>query len=230
MLTTNWRILRFWKNAAGIITTVQYETRFTADEFPGVESLHGGISLIEPLQLPIMSETQDIIDGLVEILGSEHIAYLEAVHSDQLVFEYSLKSNEVVEVEPREITSDDIDTERDRRIAAGFMFDGKLYQSRPDDRENISGAAVVALAAQISGAQPGNLRWHGGASDFEWIAEDNSLTLMDAQTMFIFGQAAMAHKQAHIFFARLIKDTNPIPSDYADDIYWQEQAPAGGTE
>lgn len=117
-------------------------------------------------------------------------------------------------------TSDAIDAERDRRIANGFTFGGKLYQSRPEDRENIAGASVAALAAITNGAEPEDYRWHGGGSDFVWIAADNSLTPMDAQTMFAFGQAAMAHKQAHIFAARALKDADPIPADYADDSYW----------
>jgi len=95
-----------------------------------------------------------------------------------------------------------IDDERDRRIAGGFTFVGKRYQTRPEDRENIAGASTAALAAVMNGAEAGNLRWHGGASDFFWIAEDNSLTPMDATTMFAFGQSAMAHKQAVIFAAR----------------------------
>lgn len=117
-------------------------------------------------------------------------------------------------------TTDAIDAERDRRIAAGFTFGGKLYQSRPEDRENIAGASVAALAAMGNGALPGDYRWHGGDSDFVWIAADNSLTAMDAQTMFAFGQAAMAHKQALIFAARALKDAEPIPADYTDDGYW----------
>lgn len=121
---------------------------------------------------------------------------------------------------PPEPTPDAIDAERDRRIAAGFTFAGKLYQSRPEDRENITGAALAALAAQMAGATTGDLRWHGGDSDFAWIAEDNSLTLMDAQTMFALGQTAMAHKQAHIFAARALKDAEVIPGDYQDDAYW----------
>lgn len=122
--------------------------------------------------------------------------------------------------EPAGPTPQVVDAERDRRIAAGFTFGGKLYQSRPEDRENISGAALAALAAQIGGAQADDLRWHGGDSDFVWIAADNSLTPMDAQTMFAFGQAAMAHKQAHIFAARTLKDAVPVPADYADDSHW----------
>lgn len=117
-------------------------------------------------------------------------------------------------------SSDRVDAERDRRIASGFTFAGKLYQSRPEDRENISGAALAAFAAIVNGAQPNDLRWHGGDSDFAWIAADNSLTTMDAQTVFAFGQAAMAHKQAHIFAGRDLKDADPTPADYADGGYW----------
>lgn len=114
----------------------------------------------------------------------------------------------------------DVDAERDRRVAAGFTFAGVRFQSRPDDRENIAGAATAALGAMMAGAQPGDLRWHGGDTDFVWIAEDNSTMAMDAQTLFAFGQAAMAHKQSMIFAARAIKDMGPIPADYADDQYW----------
>lgn len=118
-------------------------------------------------------------------------------------------------------SSSDVDTERDRRVAAGFDFNGVRFQTRPEDRENMAGASLVALAAMTAGAQPGDFRWHGGSSDFVWIAEDNSLHPMDAQTMFTFGQAAMAHKQALIFKARAIKDMEPVPADFADDGYWQ---------
>lgn len=129
-------------------------------------------------------------------------------------------TEEDFEILTQPVTAADVDRERDDRIAAGFVFAGKLYQSRPEDRENIAGASVAALAAIGAGAQPGDLRWHGGDSDFVWIAADNSLTPMDAQAMFVFGHAAMAHKQAMIFAARAIKDIDPIPADYADDQRW----------
>lgn len=115
-----------------------------------------------------------------------------------------------------------VDRERDRRIASGFEFMSKRYQTRPEDRENIAGASTAALAAMMNGAQEGNYRWHGGDTDFVWIAEDNSLNTMDAQTMFAFGQAAMAHKQAHIFAARALKDAEEIPADYQGDAYWPQ--------
>ncbi|MBA8798261.1 hypothetical protein FHW77_001967 [Agrobacterium sp. RC10-4-1] len=118
-------------------------------------------------------------------------------------------------------TEMEVDRERDRRIAAGFTFNGVVYQSRRQDRENIAGASTAALAAMVNGAQPGDFRWHGGDSDFEWIAADNSTHPLDAQTTFAMGQAAMAHKQAHIFAARALKDMDPIPADFAsNDTYW----------
>lgn len=123
--------------------------------------------------------------------------------------------------EARTATQAAIDAERDRRIADGFTFQAKAYQSRPEDRENIAGAALAALAAIGNGALANDLRWHGGDSDFVWIAADNSLTPMDAHTMFAFGQAAMAHKQALIFKARALKNMNPIPADFVEDTYWQ---------
>lgn len=117
-------------------------------------------------------------------------------------------------------TQDAIDAERDRRIDGGVTFNGTRFQTRPADRENVAGATQLATLAVMAGAQAGNLRWHGGASDFAWIAEDNSIVTMDAQTVIAFGQAVAAHKSAHIFAARAIKDADPIPADYTANGYW----------
>ena len=115
-----------------------------------------------------------------------------------------------------------IDAERDRRIDAGLTFNGTRFQTRPADRENVAGASQLATLAIMAGAQPGDLRWHGGAADFAWIAEDNSIVTMDAMTVIDFGKAVAAHKSAHIFAARALKDADPIPADYTADSYWPE--------
>lgn len=120
------------------------------------------------------------------------------------------------------VTAAMVDAVRDIRIASGFGFNGHVYQTRPEDRENIAGAATAALAAIVNGAQTGDYRWHGGDSDFEWIAADNSTQPLDAQSTFAMGQAAMAHKQAHIFAARTLKDMDPIPADFREDQYWPQ--------
>lgn len=117
-------------------------------------------------------------------------------------------------------TNADVNMERDRRIKEGFTFAGKVYDFDDKSKANISGAALNAFMAIVAGAQVGDLTWHGGVSDFAWIAQDNTLTTMDAQTVVAFGQAAAAHESAHIFAARALKEANPIPSDYTDDAYW----------
>ena len=118
------------------------------------------------------------------------------------------------------ITAIDIDAERDRRVSAGFMFNGKLFQSRVEDQKRINGAGTLALAAIVSGAQSGNYRWHGGSEDFGWIADDNSIMTMYAQTVMAFGQTAATWESLHVFAGRALKDMNPIPIDYTSNEYW----------
>lgn len=118
------------------------------------------------------------------------------------------------------ITSDMINRERDRRISKGFLYMGKGYDSRTEDQKRISGASLLAFMAIVAGSPAGHLKWHGGATDFAWISKDNSLALMDAQTVVGLGKAAAEWETAHIFYARALKDMNPIPLNYTDDVFW----------
>lgn len=120
----------------------------------------------------------------------------------------------------RQLTGAEVDAERDRRMDSGIRFKGATFQSRPTDRENITGAAQLAFMAIVGGAKPGDLRWSDPDQDFTWIAADNSLVPMDAPTVVEFGKVAAARKQALIYAARQLKDKAAIPSDYADDKWW----------
>jgi len=116
---------------------------------------------------------------------------------------------------------DMVDAERDRRLQT-ITFNGAVYDfcdSKESDK-NIAGAATLALAAIVSGAQPGNLRWSNPDRDFAWIAHDNSLVTMDAQTMLAFGMHAADTKAGHIYAARVLKNMSPIPADFADNARW----------
>lgn len=127
----------------------------------------------------------------------------------------------------RQPNANAVDVERDRRIDAGFVFEGVHYQSRPEDRENIAGAKAAATdAITIYGAEPGNFAWQrlldpNAPEEFRWIAADNTTHPMDAQTAMRFGYAALNHKQAHIFAARTLKNMSTIPSDFGTNpTYW----------
>lgn len=127
---------------------------------------------------------------------------------------------------PQVISRDDVNAERDRRLPLDFEFDGKMYQRDPKSIARISGAGTLALAAISAGAQPGDLFWHGRATPFAWIASDDTLTTMDAQTCFAFGQAAAAVETEIIFAAKTLREMDPIPPDYTDDSYWPPFPPS----
>lgn len=99
-----------------------------------------------------------------------------------------------------------INTRRDQLIQGDFLFDGDLYQSRPDDQVNIQGMGVQAQLAIAAGALEGDLRWADPDQDFAFILSDNSTRLMDAQTMAALFQTGIAFKSALIHTARAMKD------------------------
>ena len=113
-----------------------------------------------------------------------------------------------------------VNAERDRRLGTTFAFAGKSYDCDKASLARITGAATLAGFAMGAGAEADDLRWHGGKADFTWIAADNSLTTMDAQTCFAFGNAAATNESAHIFAGHAIKAMDPIPADFTNDKYW----------
>jgi hypothetical protein len=121
--------------------------------------------------------------------------------------------------DPHAPTAAMVDAERDRRLAS-FAFGGRRYDFDSDSQTNMAGAGTLALAAIISGKQPGDLRWADPDRDFGWIALDNTLVSMDAQTTMAFAQAAGHWKSSHIMIGRALKNATPIPADFANDAHW----------
>lgn len=120
----------------------------------------------------------------------------------------------------RQALLDGIRAERDRRLAADFAFQGVMYQRDQVSLARITGAATLAGFAVAGGAQPGDLRWADPAQDFAWIASDNTVVTMDAYTAFAFGQAAASVETAIVFAAKTLREMDPIPADYTDDLWW----------
>lgn len=118
------------------------------------------------------------------------------------------------------VSPEAINAERDRRMRGTFLFNGTAFNCDEASLQRITGAATLAGFAIGAGAQPGDLFWHGGQQPFGWIAADNSVVPMDAQSTFAFGRAAAQNESAHIFAARALKDMDPIPADFTDDQWW----------
>ena len=134
--------------------------------------------------------------------------------------QWSISAEGVVSKTGRPVRTDEVNEERDRRINAGFTFQGHLFDCDAAARQNISGAATLAIGAMASGALAGNLQWHGAADDFAWLAQDNVVVTMDAPSVFAFGAEAAEHVRVHVFAARVLKDMAQIPHDYQDDSHW----------
>lgn len=113
-----------------------------------------------------------------------------------------------------------VNQERDRRILSGFSFNGHRFDFDPDSVANITGAGASAGVAVSLGAVVGKLRWANPDTDFVWLSAANVSVPMDAQTCFAFSQAAMMHKQAHVFAARTLKDAVELPDNWKDDAFW----------
>lgn len=120
----------------------------------------------------------------------------------------------------REAAEKAVIAERDRRLEADFEFQGVMYQRDRLSLQRIQGATQMATLAIAAGAQLGDLHWHGGSDPFGWIASDDSVTLMDAQTVVAFGMAAGARESALIFAARDLRQMDPIPENLTDDQWW----------
>lgn len=116
--------------------------------------------------------------------------------------------------------SAEVNIERNARLKRGFVFEGRLYDFDDQAKSRVTGAGTLAGFAIGAGAPEGYYHWHGGNDPFAWIAADNSQVVMDAPTCFRFAQAAAEHERAHIFAARVLKDSNPLPTNWRDDEHW----------
>lgn len=161
-----------------------------------------------------VSESMDIFSGEVPAALSRCVSFANGA-SPGLSYAPELTA---------ESTCRDIDRERDLRIDSGFTFGVNTFQSRPSDRENIMGAAQLAMGYLGAGGDPASLRWANPDADFVWIAADNRtvpMTAMDVVGMF---QAGVAFKSALTFYARAMKDAVIAAEDPAS-VPWRDNWP-----
>lgn len=118
-----------------------------------------------------------------------------------------------------------IAAERDRRLPLDFEFNGKMYQRDTKSLQRITGAGTLAGLFIGAGGSPTSLKWHATSEvpnpdDFAWIASDDSLTPMDAATVFAFSREAATVETRLIFAAKALRNMDPIPDDFTDDKWW----------
>lgn len=218
-ITSQTKIISVYKDASGEIIGADFSLIFSDDSSPGVTSEGRGF---QPFASPLPSSASEaeIVVAVDQVMAPQ-LPGLLGFHQEQIFLRHLVETSQKVSLGPvPAVTVDLVNAERDRRIATRFVFNGKAFAFDPNSKQRVTGAATLAGFAIANGAQPGNPDWQGNGQPFYWIADDNSLVQMDAQTCFTFGREAAAHESAHIFAARTLKDMNPIPQDYANDQYW----------
>lgn len=150
-----------------------------------------------------MNTLRKLVDGEYIDLTPEEIAEYETQQAAALL-----------------VTREQVDAERDRRTAETFAFNGKLFQLDEKSIGRITAMGADARFAIAAGAQAGDYLWADPTAPFGFIATDNSVMLMDAQTMADFANAAKLLVSRHTFAGLTLKSLNPIPSDYQSDSHW----------
>jgi hypothetical protein len=109
-------------------------------------------------------------------------------------------------------------------IAAGFTFQGHLYQIDQDSLFNINAMGGLALGS-ITNAPTSP--WPAG---FVWIAADNSKIPMDAPTCYAFSRAVGGYVSALVLRLRALKDAITVATTQAalDAIDVTASWPAAG--
>lgn len=134
--------------------------------------------------------------------------------------DYDWVDNAWVKIE-HAITSDMVNTERNRRLALPFEFEGNIYDRDERSLARITGAATLAGFYLANPANdPTSVFWHGGQTPFTWITATNTVVQLSALQTFMMGRAAANRESFLIFKGKEIKDMQPIPQDYTDDSWW----------
>lgn len=117
---------------------------------------------------------------------------------------------------PAPITTDQVNAERDRRIALGYTAMTTTGKTMPVDTRNdvdfrnLNGLGSAALARVVAGS----------TDTFDFTGADNVTRTLTPQEMMEVSMQALAHVDAHYAAARALKAMAPIPVDYADNSHW----------
>lgn len=150
-----------------------------------------------------MSTPFKIVDGVEVPLSPDEITAFEARAAQSLL-----------------VTRAQVDAERDRRTAENFTFAGKAFQLDEKSIGRITAMGAAARFAISEGALEGDYFWADPEQPFGFIASDNTVVPMDAQTMKAFSGAAMLWVSRLTFAGLVLKSQDPIPADFTADSYW----------
>lgn len=90
---------KIWVSNSDLITNVQFKTTFTDSDFPGVESLHVGVSDISSALLPGDAPMSAILSAIDALVGPQ-LDGVQSFHENELRFKYGLLTSTETSFEP----------------------------------------------------------------------------------------------------------------------------------
>jgi hypothetical protein len=112
-------VVRMFLNEARKIDVIEHRIEFTADQFPGVVSVHIGVRAVEPTLNEDATDAQ-IIAVLDQVL-TPTIGQLEAYHLNDLEWQYKLSTSVIVEREVQPVVYPDLTA---RQLRLGLVTNG----------------------------------------------------------------------------------------------------------
>lgn len=181
------------------------------------EDIHG------PLQLPVYGEVDE--DGTAEIIGTkpnpdcgiplDAVTLSDDQWRDLVTNAGRRRWDGATVVEylppPAPVTGEDVNAERQRRIASGKVIDGVHVTGTDEDARNLTNLALAAQLRLASG-DTGTLTTFRDGDNV-----DHQLT--PEQVLSIWQQSA-AYVSALYEASWALKALDPIPADYVADDYW----------
>lgn len=113
-----------------------------------------------------------------------------------------------------------VNTRRDELQVEPIEHNGSTFQTRPVDRENLSGGVMDAFMWITDGGDPDSYSWDIDEPDQEqgWIDVNNQTVPMTAAQMIEFGRVVKTRHKQLIFTAREKKDAIESADTVADVV------------
>ena len=155
-----------------------------------------------------------IPDDAVEISDGQHRYLLEGqasgkrIVSDPSGFPVLADQPELTLADLKVAACTRIDEARDARLAGGFLFNGIRFDSDDKSVRRISGAVLLCLLDPEHSEN--------------WITQDNSRVVLNADEINGLGLAAANHERETLFKARALKDQIEAASSKSevDSVVW----------
>jgi len=143
-----------------------------------------------------------------DIIGVDSLHGFESRDGSSSVYGKHWNGQAIIE---RPASGDDVNAERQRRIAAGTVINGVYVTGRDEDARNLQALVTTAQLRLSAGDTTTTTIFRDGNNI------DHALTPSQIVELFV---GSTSYVSSMYQASWTLKATNPLPQDYANDEYW----------